>query len=253
MLKRSIGRMKGMKRASIAAAALLTLASPAHAACVSPVAQENSPRPQWADLERMAVPASLNSAIRDVQTLSAAGGDINTDYYSIRIDTAGQTPEQLMAELPANFGAIVFANATGQAFGPYDAGNGLKWNSPTPTGSLMSFVLETTFTFEERGSVVTSCISPTDWVFTTVTTAKDGLHPVSGNRAFGVVRGGNDSLVIFTKGVDRVVDYYPYKLARETAFGKGHAVWMQLMANLAQRYSARHPVIQPHTSRRQPY
>jgi hypothetical protein len=96
------------------------------------------------------------------------------------------------------------------------AKNEALWESKDPTGAVMSFVLDNhtpalalAATLKgvkivlEQGDVVVTCATPTQFIFTTVTTKADGFHPVSGNRGFGI-RGNTDgSWTFYTMGADR--------------------------------------------------
>lgn len=102
----------------------------------------------------------------------------------------------------------------------------------------------------ETGAVVVSCQTPTEFLFSTVkvgsanTYSDPGWHPVSGNRAFGVRDNGDDSLTIFVKAADRVVDAGIFAtpiVPNEKIFGQGHKVWLQMLDNLKTRYAARNP------------
>ncbi len=99
-----------------------------------------------------------------VLAVGAATGEINADFYSITIDSARQTPEQLARELGSDFNAIVFAGSPGRSFRAYDAANAAIWRRNDPIGEVMTLVLAKTFSAQiEKGSVLVSCALDTDW------------------------------------------------------------------------------------------
>ena len=214
------------------------------AACIGPIGADERPS-AWTDV-RDHVPTPILGA--SVLAIGAATGEINNDFYAITIDSAGQTPAQLAKELRSDFNAIVFTGAPDQSFRAYDAANAAIWRRDDPMGAVMTFVLAKTFGAEiEKGSVLVSCTSATDWIFSTVATANDGLHPVSGNRGFGVVRNADGSLTIFTKAADRATNAF---FGASGVFQEGHAVWLRFIGNLRQRYRDRNPRDQKVISRR---
>lgn len=227
---------------------LLVFDGRAFADCVSPVSNPASaPRSAWSDVETLVADSSSNSDIQKVQTIAGTGyGDINTDFYAITINKGEQTAAKLMAELRSNMSEVIFAGSF-YSLSAYDATNAAKWASASPKGALMSFTLAKIpgVMDLERGSVVVSCASDVDFVFSTVTTAKDGLHPVSGNRAFGVRDIGNGKLQIFTKAADRVINEGIFRAlpasGRKALFEQGHKVWLRLLDNLTTTHAARNP------------
>ncbi|MFV5687459.1 hypothetical protein ACM55M_02400 [Flavobacterium sp. ZT3R25] len=62
------------------------------------------------------------------------------------------------------------------------------------------------------GSVVCSEYTSNSWIFTTIEVpwglnqGQDGVHPVSGNREFGIIQNPDGSYTFYTRGVDRMTD-----------------------------------------------
>jgi hypothetical protein len=201
----------------------------------------------WSDLESFLAPASLNPAILSVQNLKTDGiGPVNNDFYSVTIDANGQSAADVMRTLRLNLSSLVYAGKLYKVR-PYDDDNGAKWNSSSPQGAVMTFVLAHLGVYRVRADVVASHVSDTEWVFSTVRTDKNGWHPVCGNRAFGVSTNADGSLTIWTKGADRTVDHgalwaqHQFAAGREFTFGQGDAVWKGLMQHLAAHYADSHP------------
>jgi len=201
----------------------------------------------WADLESFLASPSLNPAILSVQNLKTDGvGPVNNDFYSVTIDANGQSAAEVMRTLRLNLSSLVYMRKIYKVR-PYDADNGAKWNSSSPQGAVMTFVLAYAGPYRVRADVVASHVSDTEWVFSTVRTDKNGWHPVCGNRAFGVSTNADGSLTIWTKGADRAVDHgalwalHQFAAGREFTFGQGDDVWKGLMQNLATHYAGQHP------------
>ena len=204
-------------------------------------------RKQWSDIENHKVAKSLNPLIKDVQSIRGRGhGKINYDVYAITVDSQGDSPEKFFNYIRKNISSIIFSG-TSYSLAPYNKKNEKKWNSKKSKGAVMSFTLAKIpgVMDLERGSVVLSCISPTDMIFSTVTTSKDGWHPVAGNRAFGVIRAQNGGLTFFVKAADRVVNkgffaVLPEK-GREFIYKQGHNVWMRMLDNIEKKMKTRKP------------
>ena len=227
-------------RAMWGAACMLMLCSPSGAACFnSAPLTKSSPRSAWQDLETFRADKSLNPLIQQVQTVDGGVGNYNRDYWEITFrPVVGQTPQSVLADLRAGFGSIVFRRAPMGKFQGYDAANRAKWMSEKPLGAVMTFVLMDVVDLVdfEQGSVVVSCASDTDWIFSTVTTAKDGVHPVAGNRGFAVRANADGTMSVVVKAVDRIVDAQPYAAAEAGIYFAGELIWKGMMANLRQRY-----------------
>lgn len=229
------------------------------ASCATPLRPPQSyDRLNWRELEDMAVDAGLNPLVQKVQQLKDNGhGKLNTDYYSITVDASGDQAHQLFATLRADLNRFIF-DGTSYSLSPYDNRNAAIWNSDQPKGAVMTFVLAGIAGVNfEKGSVIVSCISPADLVFSTITTAKDGLHPVAGNRAFGVYAKNDGSLTIFTKAADRVINEGGFghlnESGRELLFEQGDNVWLGFIANIKNKMQTRNPRAEVRYSKRVDY
>ncbi|GAB5500999.1 MAG: hypothetical protein PsegKO_33100 [Pseudohongiellaceae bacterium] len=129
-------------------------------------------------------------AIKHRQDLRQHGhGRLNIDQYQITIDGDGQSAEQFFAHLRKNLNEIIF-KGTDYSLKPYDSVNSRRWASAKPLGAVMVFTLAavTDDLPLERGAVFVSCSTGSDMVFSTLEMIPYGVHPVAGNRAFGVVK-----------------------------------------------------------------
>lgn len=212
---------------------------------VSPLSYE---RPNWKELEMLSVSKGLNSNIEFVQELGKRGhGKLNIDFYGVTVLANGQSAEELFVFVRENLNDLIFSG-TSYALNSYDDDNDVIWKKDDPTGALMSFTLAGIDGIMplERGSVVVSCFSTTSFVFSTVHTDKDGLHPVAGNRAFGVHDHGDGTFTIYVKAADRIVNEGIFGLmpevGRELIFQQGHAVWQRMLKTISERFEDRSPV-----------
>lgn len=256
-----------MSRLSLFVVAVGTIWPSAGIACVTLVAPPLAfERSNWSELESMEVPADLNSAITQVQNLHATGhGDLNIDQYSITLDSMGQSAADFMSEVRGDLANVLFDGSAYQDFHAYDEHDDTLWTSEDATGAVMVFGLKDIAGVipAEDGAVVVSCFDPTNFVFSTVqvgsmlTPWDPGLHPVSGNRGFGVRDNGDGSLTFFVKATDRVVDDGMFSLLgesfREKIFAQGHSVWVNMLENITDQFPERNPRDTAIYSERVPY
>ena len=119
---------------------------------------------------------------------------------------------------------------SGTSFDPIPQDEAL-WNSSNPLSTIISISIAL-----DHGNVVCSDFQSCCWVFTTLQapwkpfTWKDGVHPVSGNRQFGISDSGQGK-VLYTKGVDRVTKWY-HNLAEGKAFNGADALWNSMEVQL---------------------
>jgi hypothetical protein len=228
-------------------------------------------RKHWSDLETFEAAKEFNPIIEKVQTIKDEGqGKLNTDYYAITIDSNDDSPEDFFVRLRENLNEMIFAGSL-YSVQPYDEANAKQWSSRDPLGAVMSFTLARVpiviptppplppiiHFVEEHGSVVLSCLTKVDFIFSTVVTEKDGVHPVAGNRAFGVQRNPDESLTVWTKATDRVVNGGVFKLLpdamHELVFEGGHKVWVRFLDNIEEQFADRNPRNRIEYSKRQDY
>jgi hypothetical protein len=81
------------------------------------------------------------------------------------------------------------------------------------------------------GAVVVSKADKHSWVFSTVRTERSGMHPISGNRQFGVRKEASEH-ILYTRGVDRasllVTDMWS-----SATFAGGKSLWLSLQQRVA--------------------
>ena len=232
----------------------------AYGQCTNPALQpkERANAATWTKLQDFAASSALNKKITRVQSLKTLGhGEVNNDFYSITIDALSadfgrdsamfvrDTPETLATYIRKHLNEVIFGEGSYHV-APYDQTEDEQWRQGE-IGSLMTFTLASIPNVMpiERGSVVLSCADATTWMFSTVETSKDGLHPVAGNRAFGVNDDGKGGLIIWTKAADRIVNAGIFaslpRSGREYIFNQGSAVWTGMLDRLSARFVDRNP------------
>jgi hypothetical protein len=89
--------------------------------------------------------------------------------------------------------------------------------------------------FPETADVMITKRSPTDFIFSTVTTIQHGWHPVSGHRGFGLKHGQGNKWIFYTMGADRVSKYPPNKIEfiANATFQGGHQCWVNMLSNMS--------------------
>ena len=237
------------------------MVSPALAACVVPPVAGDKPA-EWIDLISLDADKSLNQNIKFVQSIASTGtGDINLDYYALTIKS-DESAQSFFALWRKDLPKHLFDRSSSKyvyALKPYSDADSQTWTSDNPKGALMSFTLaQVSGVIEfERGSVVVSCSDATSFVFSTVNTQKDGDHPVSGNRGFGVVKNADGTLTLFTKGADRIKSSSYFSVLgsaqREAIFFAGTKIWEHLLDHLEEEYKNRAPSDRQEISGRYPY
>lgn len=133
---------------------------------------------------------------------SAAGDTVNLDFLKLRIDQlpGGADGPGLLNTIRRRFDGwfrlpwYQFAYEIG--FGPSSDADGDAWASMDPNdaqGAVMQFEIGLNGTgglLVDRAGVLCSDITPTSWIFTTVSTDKAWGHPVSGNRTWWMEQKG---------------------------------------------------------------
>lgn len=226
--------------AAFSASSALGCASPVTA----PLAFERS---NWRDVEELRTDYPSNANIARRQDLKRDGhGSLNIDLYTLTIDANGQSASSLLRELRLNLDRVIFAGTT-YAVAPLNEREEALWRSQDPSGAVMVFTLagiDGVFPLE-RGAVFVACSTSHSFIFSTLEMSPYGLHPVAGNRAFGVRDNGDGTLMIYTKAADRVVNAGAFSALnaalREEIFSQGDQVWRHMLTNLEDAYSDRNP------------
>jgi hypothetical protein len=194
----------------------------------------------WADLISFRPPMSVQQAVRARSSVvgnwyvhrleSAFGGDINLDYYPVRVTTLPWlgggviSADQLLAIIRKTLTSRV--SATLAQFAPYDpAVDGLLWTSNSPLNAVVHIDMFAGGVNVEDGSVVVSSNRPDRWIFSTIWTTDDFGHPVSGNRAFGYVLNEDGSWTFYTRGADRATTVGDLPMI---VFPAAHQLWVSL-------------------------
>lgn len=227
---------------------LMAAASPAGAKCVTPVLPPLAyERQSWSELEALKTSPPNHPSIRRRQDLHDDGhGALNIDFYSVTLDSNGQDASSLLSEIRRDLNGLIFKGTT-YGVAPHDDAQAQRWGASNPTGAIMAFTLARIPSVMdlERGAVFVSCASATDFVFSTLEMAPYGLHPVAGNRAFGVQDHGNRALTFYTMAVDRIVNAGSFgqmpETGRERIFRLGDDVWRGMQRNIAAVYADRNP------------
>jgi hypothetical protein len=212
--------------------------------CFDPLSDPMSQRPT--DWKRLLdwVPQTSNSEIVELQRISDAhGSNINLDFYSFTFKKHPvRTLQEVFARTREHFEIYARGSSrdSSQYFGAYrtstapnpeEQQNAKLWASVNPIGALMTFVLasyQSVLVLKatglgvvlEQGDVLTTCATDHDFIFTTARTQKDGWHPVSGNRGFGMRDNGDGTWTFYTMATDRRAPYVGGLLAEASAYGR---------------------------------
>ena len=232
--------------------------------CFEPLSNPESKNPnQWKQLIQFKAVKPDNPSIQKVQYYGrdGVGEPVNLDYFWI---TVNEHPvlsmEKFFKKIRLSFPTLIFSSTDFGRFTPYprfrvNNSMALKnqkiWEKDDPTGALMNFVMASLFmpaitgnnllfTLEE-GAVLVSCSSKTDFIFSTVYTKEKGLHPVSGNRGFGIMDAGDGKWTFYTMGADRVSQHA--MAGAPLVFPAGKRIWVDLFYNIKRLYSLQNPIL----------
>lgn len=200
-----------------------------------------------------------------IHQLEQGMGDINFDYYPVRINGISAFPLKPADPDGAPFGARNseryspsefmefvrthlndFIDLSKADFTPYsryyvgqfpNPGNDEPWFTNSPRGTVISINVTPTakwYQIYERAAVLTADHSLDNndayWRFSSIFIGGDATHPVSGNRQFGIKRDGN-TWVFYTRGSDRATGL-PYYLGSNTIFTNADQLWQSLQRSI---------------------
>lgn len=166
----------------------------------------------WADLIRFKVPPEVASELQgrnmSVQDFSFAIGDLNLDYYPVKIFSfpiiGGNRVDAIGLLRHIRLNLNNFVDTSLSDFVPYAAGtDDIKWNSSNPVGA----VIKIDIAGPDNASVVCSLAENNRWRFSTISTPLTGSHPVSGNREFGFFESKDGGAYFYTRGADRTSEF----------------------------------------------
>jgi hypothetical protein len=253
-LLRSIGLTGGV---------FMLLVAPALSAdvkqCFTPLKNEDSHNPaDWKQLIEWRPDVKHEDILyRQDLKIHGKGDKINLDYYSITFDKLpDHSEEEFFHLMRLRLPSVIFHVSDAGELHPYPraeidkakaAENEKLWKQKDPTGALMNFIL-TSIPYNllvvqgkwyglsvMQGDVIVTCSSPTDFIFSVANTKRTGLHPVSGNRGFGIRDNGKGKWTFYTMGADRLSPRWA-NLAPVDIYAKGDAVWRGMLANFAKIY-----------------
>jgi hypothetical protein len=206
--------------------------------------------PKWQELIKFTPPQSVKNKIQTLDNQSmltdyniqylehASGAAINLDYFPVTINTLPTNPATGLQFTPTQFLNYVrlninnFVDTSISSFSPTTLSTGYNefqiWNSSNPLGAIIHINIPQP---AGDGSVICSESDSNHWIFTTIEVpsgifqGQDGIHPVSGNREFGLVQNSNGTFTFYTRGVDRMTDGF------ESAFAENSTIALDPFAN----------------------
>jgi len=167
--------------------------------------------PDWEELAAFIPPVEILNLLEErgggdwsIQSLFTAPGlTLNVDYFDVTIDQfpSGMNAEQFFNFVQQNF--QLFDDGCNSTFNFLEPIDNANWISNNPLGTILS--IDIPF---DNGSVIVSQYdnSPNScfcWTFSTIYENSNGLHPVSGNRQFGLTQNPDGTWSFYIRGVDR--------------------------------------------------
>jgi N-acetyl-anhydromuramyl-L-alanine amidase AmpD len=161
-----------------------------------------------------------------VQTLSDAVGDLNLDFYKVKITKfpSGWDANRLLDQFIHNIND--FLSSTNTSFEPYEDQDVARLASANPVGTV--FYLD--IFGPDNAAVVISDKKPQFYAVTTINTPRSGDHPVSGHRQFGYYVEG-DATTFYSRGADRATLGFPG--TESLTFKGGEILWESFQEKLA--------------------
>jgi N-acetyl-anhydromuramyl-L-alanine amidase AmpD len=199
----------------------------------------------YRDLFQWREPASIRALVErrgfSVQHIEDAVGDLNLDFYKVRIDRfpAGMTAPTLLARFISNINGFVDSGIC--SFDPYDSSDAALIASADPVGACLKLDINRSAPFyDPRGwddaAIVISAKGPAGqptqfYSVTTIHTPDTGDHPVSGHRQFGyyVLDGVT---YFYTRGADRATLAFPG--TEGAIYSGGESLWRSFQRTLSQ-------------------
>ena len=194
---------------------------------------------KWEHLISYRPPMDIQQALqnRDISVQHIEGTwTMNADLFSISFRNMPINP---MTGIPfASPGDLLYFIRTNldmfagyNAFYAYDAvDDGKVWAKRNPVGAVMAINLQNIGDLGQEGDVVVSKYyedaTTAYWRFSTLTTPSHGIHPVSGNREFGVYCDSHlERCSFYTRGADGA------KLGENIALDQGEKFWVTFFKN----------------------
>jgi len=218
---------------------------------------------KWQALVKFSPPQSVKDKIQKLDNQSlltdyniqylehANGAAINLDYFPVTINTLPKNPATGLQFTPTQFLNYVrlninnFVDTSISRFSPTTLTTGYNesqiWNSSNPLGAIIHINIPQ---FAGDGSVICSQSDANHWVFTTIEVpygifqGQDGIHPVSGNREFGLIQNSNGTYTFYTRGADRMTDGFESSAAENLTifvdpFANPDKLWNSLKTKVA--------------------
>ncbi|MGK8833708.1 hypothetical protein ACRS8Y_28340 [Bacillus paranthracis] len=167
----------------------------------------------WGELLRFEVPTKVTNDLKarsmSVQKFTDAIGDLNLDYYPVKINTfpniGGNRVDAAGLLQHIRLHLKNFIDTTYSEFLPYTPGtDDIKWGSATPIGTVFKIDIPG----PDNAAVVASLVENNRWRFSTITTPDTGSHPVSGHREFGFFARNDGATTFYIQGADRSTDIF---------------------------------------------
>lgn len=220
----------------------------------------------WRDLFQWRAPDSIRTRIESrgfrIQNIEDAVGDLNLDFYKVRIDRMppGLDGPTLLSQFIRNISGFVDAKIC--KFDPYDSSDATLIGSDDPVGACMNLDINAgAWAVDPRGwddaAIVISSKGPLGqptqfYSVTTINTPNTGDHPVSGHRQFGFYT-DNGATYFYTRGADRATLAFPG--TEGSIYAGGERLWQsfqQVVSNYINERGGQATIVPPFSERFNP-
>jgi hypothetical protein len=197
----------------------------------------------WSELLTFLPPEPLRAALTNrgvtIVPLSSGWGDVNLDYYPVRISKLpllnGQqaSAQEFLEYVRTHFNK--FVDISNSEFVPFEpAVDTGKWESADPVGAVIDIKINTgnllglppLGVFIDESLVVCTRRGDRDWILSTARGGWSALgHPVSGNRMWAIDPKGNE-WILYTMGADRATTFADWSAnAADLVWRGADALW----------------------------
>ena len=176
-----------------------------------------------------AIKAQVDARGYQIQTIDAAVGDLNLDFYKVRIDRfpPGMDGPALLSRFIQDTNS--FLDSSICSFDPFTPADLAKRLSADPVGTFLKLTMidDAAIVISDKGPQG----APTQfYAVTTLHTPDTGDHPVSGHRQFGYMV-ENGVTYFYTRGADRATLAFPG--TEGLIYSGGESLWQSFQRSTA--------------------
>jgi hypothetical protein len=218
----------------------------------------------WQDLISLRPPVSVQQKILKKKwgadwffhRIEKGVGPVNLDYYPVQVSRLPPnfaSADLFLRHIRLNINDFIDTRLT--KFSAYNKDENKLWLSNNPLGAILhlNFYVRLVGVSAnvDEGAVVVSDYKPNYWRVSTIWTAMEGGHPISGNREWGYCSTQGGGYIFYTKAADRLTRTWALP-AKDMAYAAQHRLWVsfqQGILNYVNRNGGQAQVLTPTANR----